>query len=351
MGVKNLSQILKANNVDVREAVPLAKLSSRILAIDGFNQLFQFMSSIRDVSGGSMVDSEGRITSHLIGLLTRNCVLLQYGIQPVYIFDGKSHPLKTKEKERRRETTRLAEIEYKKALDEGDMIKARSFGSRVNKLSPEMLDDSKRLLELLGIPWLTAPGEGEAQASQMSIEGTVWATASQDYDTMLFGAPRMVRNLNITGKRNLPGGKVITIQPEQIELHRLLDVLKLTREQLIDLGILLGTDFNPDGFKKIGPATGYKLINKYGTFEEVKKHNNTVKENEIPYEEIRKIFLHPNVVKNVKIDFSNKFDKEKIVEFLVTERSFSRDRYINILEKTEREMEINKTQTSLDDWF
>jgi flap endonuclease-1 len=351
MGVKNLNQILKSNNVEIREAVPLPKLSNRVLAIDGFNQLFQFMSSIRDVSGGSMVDSQGRITSHLIGILTRNCVLLQHGIQPVYIFDGKSHPLKTKEKERRREATRLAEIEYKKALEEGDMIKARSFGSRVNKLTPEMLDDSKKLLELLGIPWLTAPGEGEAQASQMSIEGSVWATASQDYDTMLFGAPRMVRNLNITGKRNLPGGKVITIQPEQIELHRLLDALKLTREQLVDLGILLGTDFNPDGFKKIGPATGYKLITQHGTFEEVKKHNKTVQETEIPYEEIREIFLNPNINENMKVDFSNKFDKEKIIEFLVTERNFSQERYINILEKTEREMEINKTQTSLDDWF
>ncbi|MCE7733888.1 MAG: flap endonuclease-1 [Candidatus Heimdallarchaeota archaeon] len=351
MGVKNLSQILKSNNVVITEAVPLAKLSNRILAIDGYNQLFQFISSIRDMSGGSMVDSEGRITSHLIGLLTRNCVLLQHGIQPVYIFDGTSHPLKTKEKERRREVTRLAEIEYKKALDEGDMIKARSFGSRVNKLTPEMLTDSKQLLELLGIPWFTAPGEGEAQASQMSIEGSVWATASQDYDTMLFGAPRMIRNLNITGKRNLPGGKVITIQPEQIELHKLLEALKFSREQLIDLGILLGTDFNPDGFRKIGPATGYKLINKYGTFEEIRKNNKTVKETEIPYEEIRDIFLQPNVEKNVKIDFSNKFDKEKILEFLVTERNFSRERYFNILEKTKREMDINKTQTSLDDWF
>ncbi|MHA2100354.1 MAG: flap endonuclease-1 [Candidatus Kariarchaeaceae archaeon] len=351
MGVKNLSQILKGNEVEVREFMTLPQLSNRNLGIDGFNQLFQFMSSIRDVSGGSMVDNAGRITSHLIGILTRNCVLIQHGIQPIYIFDGISHPLKTEEKEKRRETVRLAEIEYKKALDEGDMVKARSFGSRVNKLTPEMLDDSKRLLELLGIPWLVAPGEGEAQASQMVIEGSVWATASQDYDTMLFGAPRMIRNLNITGKRNLPGGKVITIQPEQIELHKLLDALNLTREQLIDLGILLGTDFNPKGFRKIGPATGYKLINEYGSFEEVRKHNKVVKETEIPYEEIRDIFLKPDIEKHMKIDFSKKFDKDGIIEFLVEERNFSRERYINILEKTEREMAIQKSQTSLDDWF
>ncbi|OLS28290.1 MAG: Flap endonuclease 1 [Candidatus Heimdallarchaeota archaeon LC_2] len=351
MGVKNLSQILKGQNIDIKEPIPLPKLANRTLGIDGFNQLFQFMSSIRDVSGGSMVDSDGRITSHLIGLLTRNCVLLQYGIEPIYVFDGKSHPLKTKEKERRREVTKVAEAEYKKALAEGDMIKARSFGSRVNKLTPEMLDDSKRLLDYLGIPWLNAPGEGEAQAAQMVIEGKVWATASQDYDTMLFGAPTMVRNLNITGKRNLPGGKVITIQPEKIELFKLLDTLKLTQDQLIDLGILLGTDFNPDGFTKIGPITGYKLIQKYGSFEEVKKNKQIVKDTEIPYEEIRDIFLKPNVNKNLTIDKSKKFDKDKILEFLVEERSFSRDRYINIIDKTVREMEINKSQTSLDDWF
>lgn len=351
MGVKNLSDIFKGTEKDIRKETSLENLKHTTIGIDAFNQLFQFMASIRDDRGSSMVDSEGRITSHLIGILTRNCVLLQYGIKPIYVFDGKSHPLKQEVQSRRREKRELAEEEYEKAVAEGDMVRAKTFARQMNRITSEIIEDSKELLDRMGIPWVDAPGEGEAQAAQMAAEGTVYATGSQDYDSMLFGSPKMVRNLNITGKRNTPSGRVIEIKPEEIELATLLDTFEITREQLVDLGILLGTDFNPDGITKVGPKTAFKWIKEYGSFEKVLKNQERVVEADIPYEVIRGIFLQPNVKKGVKFSEDLKFDKARILEFLVEERNFSTDRYMNVIDKTERMIDNLKNQTSLDDWF
>jgi flap endonuclease-1 len=351
MGVKNLSALFTNTEIELKRPIGLSDLNGKIVGLDGFNQLFQFLASIRDDSGRSMSDKDGRVTSHLIGILTRNCALLQEGIIPVYVFDGKSHPLKQREKDRRRELTRLAEVEYKKALQEGDLIKAKKFAQRTNKLTPDMVDDAKMLLDAMGIPWVQAPGEGEAQAAQMTKEGTVYATASQDYDAMMFGSPKMIRNLNISGRRTHPGGRVIEIKPEILQLNQILQVLSITQEQLIDIGILLGSDFNPDGFKKVGPKTAYKYIKKHGDFETVVTNETLVSEIDTPFEEIRKIFLEPNVTKGIELKLDNIFDQEKIKRFLVDERGFSEGRYVGIIEKTARAIENRENQSTLDDWF
>ncbi len=320
------------------------------MAFDAFNVLYQFLSTIRDQTGQTLTDHEGRVTSHLIGLLTRNSQLLQKGIKPVYVFDGESHPLKHQEIENRSKQKKIAEKEYEKAMKEGDLIRAKKMGQRLSRLTPEMVDDSKKLLEAMGIPVVQAPGEGEAQAAMLTIEGIAHATASQDYDALLFGAPTLVRNLNLSGKRNLPGGKVITISPEEINLRDLLDGLQITKEQLIDLGVLLGSDFNPGGFKKVGPKTAFKYIKEYGSFESIQKNVDRIKEVEVPYEEIREIFLNPNVKKGVSVEF-HEYDPEKILKFLVEERGFSEARHKPLIFKTAREIEILRSQTSLDSFF
>jgi flap endonuclease-1 len=351
LGVKNLSALFSTADTDVRKSISLQELSGKTIALDAFNQLFQFLASIRDDRGRSMADTEGRITSHLIGILTRGCALLQEDIRPVYIFDGKSHPLKQREKDRRKELTRLAEIEYEKALKEGDIVRAKKFAQRTNKLTPDMIDDAKILLEGMGIPWFQAPSEGEAQAAQLAAEGAVWATASQDYDAMLFGSPRLIRNLNLSGRRNLPGGRSIEIKPEIIELPQLLSTLEITREQLIDLGMLLGSDFNPDGFAKVGPKTAFKFIKKYGTFETIYANETLIKVKEIPFSEIRDIFLKPNVKKNLHLPEGTIFDPERIESFLIGERGFAEGRYKAIIQKTAKRIEDNQSQSALDDWF
>ena len=350
MGVKNLSALFANSSIDLRRNIAFSDLNEKVIGLDAFNQLFQFLASIRDDRGRSLSDGEGRVTSHLIGILTRNSVLLQEGVKMAYVFDGKSHPLKSQEKEKRRELTRLATIEYEKALKEDDLVKAKKFAQRTVKLTSEMIDDAKSLLDLMGIPWVQAPSEGEAQAAQMASEGISFATASQDYDALMFGSPKMIRNLNISGRRNLPGGKSIEIKPELIELSDLLRGLEITHEQLIDLGILLGSDFNP-GFKKVGPKTAYKFIKKHGDFETILKNEALINSIETPYEEIRKIFLEPDVNKGIKLDLDGKFQADKIKDFLINQRGFSEGRYTGIIDKTAREIDDLESQSSLSDWF
>ncbi len=350
MGVKNLSDLLSLSKIPFKQDRKITDFKNRKIAFDAFNVLYQFLSSIRDPSGRMLMDNEGRVTSHLIGLLTRNSQLLQNGIKIVYVFDGESDPLKGQEIKRRKEIKEQAREEYEKAMEEGDVQRAKQLASRITHLTPQMVEDSKKLLEVMGIPVVQAPGEGEAQCAQMTKEGIVDSVASQDYDALLFGAPSLVRNLNLSGKRTLPSGRVITINPEEINLRDLLDGLQITREQLIDMGILLGTDFNPEGFKGIGPKTAYKLLKKYQSFEEIKKHEPKVQNVEVPYERIRGIFLSPNVKHGVKVKFGS-YDPEKILHFLVDERGFSVDRHKPLIMKTAKIIEDLEKQTSLESFF
>ena len=351
MGVKNLSDIFGQSNYPIKKETQISHYKDKKLAFDAFNVLFQFLASIRDQTGRSLVDDQGNVTSHLVGILLRNSNLIQEGIRPVYVFDGKSHPLKAQIQEERRKKREIAKEEYEKALNEGDLVRARKFATRANYLTSDMIDDAKKLLSLMGIPVIDAPGEGEAQAAQLSIEGQVYGAATQDYDALLFGSPIIVRNLNISGKRALPGGGVKLISPEEIDLNILSDKLNLNRLQLIDLGILLGSDFNPEGVKGIGPKSAYKYIKKYGSFIETEKNVSSVKDASIPYKDILDIFLKPNVTKNINLDFTHNYDVEAITKFLVDEKNFSEGRYLNIIQKTNRVIEDTQKQTNLDDFF
>jgi flap endonuclease-1 len=351
VGVKNLSQLLKDNpKFQVVKDKDLDDFKDQTLAFDAFNVLYQFLSTIRDERGQTLSDSEGRVTSHLIGILTRNSQLLQKGIKPVWIFDGKSHELKKETIEQRSEIKKEAEIQYKEALKDGDLERAKSLASRVSRLDEKMVDDSKKLLETMGIPVIQAPSEGEAQAAQLTREGKVSATASQDFDSLLFGSPVLVRNLNISGKRTIRG-RVVTINPQEIHLQDVLQGLEINQDQLIDLGILLGTDFNPDGFPGIGPKTAYNMIKKHHNFLEIQKHESKVLDVEFHnYEVIKKIFSQPNVEKGLSFKFG-KYNPDKILEFLVEERGFSKDRHEPLIRKTAREIENIQKQSTLEEFF
>ncbi len=346
MGVKNLSSVLPENSKVTRK---IENLSDRTIGFDAFNILFQFLASIRTTDGQSMSDDDGNVTSHLIGILTRGSNLIQNGITPVFVFDGKSHQFKDKEKQKRRDARDLAQIEYEKAIADGNMERARMFAKRVNKLTPEMVDDAKKLLDAMGIPVVQAPGEGEAQAAQLTIEGKLHATSSQDYDTLMFGSPILIRNLSVSGTRRLKGGKTIKVYPEEYSLNTVLQSLEIDRDQLVDLGIMMGTDFN-DGFPGVGPKTAIKFIKKYGSYYKTRENEKKISDIDIPYEEIRDIFLKPNVSKNLDLDFSRTYSEERITEFL-QERNFDIGRYINTIRKTTKMISKRETQTSLDDFF
>jgi flap endonuclease-1 len=307
-----------------REKIQLEDISGWKLAVDGYNALYQFLAIIRGMDGGHLKDSQGRVTSHISGLFYRNINLLELGMKLVYVFDGTPPELKMEEIRRRSEQRREAKDQYLRALKGGDMVQARKYAEASTVLRRDMVADAKELLEAMGIPWVDAPSEGEAQASTMAFEGTVNAVASQDHDALVFGAPVLIRNVTISGKRRLPGkGIVVNVVPERIKLSSVLAATGLTREQLVDFAILLGTDFNPDGFEGVGPATALKYLKKYGRLEEIKELREPLQS--VNYQEIRNLYLNPPVEKGVRPEWVP-MDREKITSFLVGEHSFSRER-------------------------
>jgi flap endonuclease-1 len=275
--------------------------------------------------------------------------MMERGIKLVYVFDGKPPDVKNTELKKRERIKEVAREKYGEALKKGELEKAKTYAQMTSKLDKEMVDDAKRLLNAMGLPWAQAPSEGEAQAAFMVAKNDLWAVASQDYDSLLFGAPRFIRNLTISGRRKLPRKNVyIEIEPEIIELKNMLSELNITREQLIDIAILLGTDFNP-GIKGIGPKTALKLIKENTSLEEViPKLKNT--DNLEGLIDIRSIFLNPNVSSDYEIEWKDP-NSQEIRNFLCKERDFSEERVKNAIVRMEDSIEKIKTTRTLDSFF
>ncbi len=339
MGV-NISDII------VRKKAEISDFEGKWIAVDAYNTLYQFLSIIRQPDGTPLMDSEGRVTSHLTGLLFRLSNFLDAGIKPVFVFDGIPPDLKSDTLEERRQIKEKAQKEWEEALAEGDIERARIKAQATSVLTSEMVDTTKKFLGYFGVPHVEAPADGEAQASYMAQKKDVWATASQDYDSLLFGTPILIRNMTVSGKRKMPKRReYVTVVPEIVDLDETLSEIGLSREQLIDLAILVGTDFNP-GIKGIGAKTGKKLILKHETLENVMKEKEIEIEN---YQKIRDIFLSPDVTDDYKIEIGRLQD-DKIIELLVEDYGFSENRVSSALKKViDRKKE--EGQMSLDKWF
>jgi flap endonuclease-1 len=322
-------------------------LSDKIIAVDAYNTIYQFLAIIRGPTGESLTNNKGEITSHLSGLFYRNINFLVENIKLVYIFDGKPHSLKIKEISRRKELKQKAIEKYQEALEEGKLEDAKKYSQGTVILTDKIIEQSKLILKLLGFPVIQAPSEGEATASILTKDGMAYACASQDYDSLLFGAERLVRNLTISGKRKIPNiNKYVNIEPEIIHQSQILESTKLTLEQLVDVAILIGTDFNPGGFPGIGPKTALKLIKENGTLEKIGKIKDKL--NDIPYQQIREIFLNPINIPIDKIEFDNP-NYNEIVSFLCDTMDFSKERVESSLERVKKSQE--KRSQSLEQWF
>ncbi|ADP77763.1 flap endonuclease 1 [Methanothermus fervidus DSM 2088] len=316
------------------EKLELKDLEGLTIAIDASNWIYQFLSSIRQRDGTPLMDRKGRVTSHLVGILHRTSALVENNIKPVYVFDGKSLALKSETISERTRMRLEAEKRWKEALKKKDLEKARKYASRASRISKEIIESSKELLDAMGIPYIQAPNEGEAQAVYLVKNGDAWAVASQDYDCLLFGAPRVIRNLAISSDINL----------ELLELDKILKKLGISREQLIDIALLVGTDFNP-GVKGIGAKRGLELIKKFGDIYTVIKRMNL--EVDFDPEVLRNIFLKPKVKKKYKIVWKRP-DKEKMIKFLCDEHDFSKERVLNVFKKLKK---VDFTQRRLEEWF
>lgn len=331
----------------VREKTNLESFTSKVVAIDAYNAIYQFLSIIRGPDGMPLSDQNGRITSHISGLFYRNINFLSLGIKPVYVFDGKPPSMKSAEIQRRKQVKKDATIKYEIALSEGNYAEAKKYAQQTSVLRDDMVDESKRFLDLFGIPWIQAPSEGEATAAHLTNVNMAYASASQDFDSLLFGAKRLVRNFTNSGKRKLPNrNTTIEIEPEIITLDKTLLELGVTREQLVDIGILIGTDFNPDGFERIGAKTALKMIKEHGNLESISQIQEKLKN--IDYVQIREIFLKPDVAQVSEIKFGS-VDYAGITSYLTKERSFSSDRVDTTLNRLKKSIE--KKSHNLDQWF
>jgi flap endonuclease-1 len=327
--------------------ITISELSGKVIAIDAYNTIYQFLATIRGITGELLTNNNGEVTSHLSGLFYRNVNLLAEDIKLIYIFDGEPSPLKSKEIDRRRQVKQDALNKYQEAITAGRFEDARKYGQATSVLTDKMVEESKVILTLLGIPYIQAPSEGEAAAAQLTQSNIAFACASQDYDSLLFGAKRLIRNLAISGKRKVPNRNVyVDIEPEIIEQQQLLNETGLNLEQLVDIGILIGTDFNPGGIPGIGPKTALKLVREHNKLEKIEKIEASLAN--IPYKEIREVFLRQEAPKINGIEF-NEINYDALVNFLCTEKNFSVARVNTSLDKVKKSI-TNRNQ-SLEKWF
>jgi flap endonuclease-1 len=302
-----------------------SELSGRRLAIDGNNAVYQFLSTIRQRDGQPFTDANGHVTSHLIGILYRSLSLIAEGVETAWVFDGRPPDLKAGTLRARYRAKAKAEAEWKEALEREDLETARRKAAATSRFTPTMAAEAMELLHALGLPTVQAPAEGEAQAASMARAGTVWATGSQDYDTLLFGAPRLVRGLAARSR----GGDQPAAQ--LIDRERWLSELGISGEELILVGLLVGTDFN-DGARGYGPKKALKLVQRHLGWEATLRIAG-IEPAEV--EPAAAVFRHPEVIATGPLDF-RPVDEAAVEHLLVDGHGFSAERLRASLAKARR---------------
>ncbi len=340
MGV-NLREIV------VPREIEMGSLRGKVIAVDALNTIYQFLSIIRDrFTGEPLKDSEGRVTSHLSGLFYRTTRMLESGLRPVFVFDGRAPDFKKGTQLMRRKIRKEAKEKWEQAVKVGDTEKIRLFSQQASELTDEMLDEAKKLLDAMGVQWVQGPSEGEAEAAYLNKKGTVYACGSQDWDSLLFGAKRLIRNLTITGKRKLPKKETyVVIKPHMIELDRLLSDMGITHDQLIITGILTGTDYNPGGVTGLGPKKALELVKEQKTLEAVLAQVEW--NSDTPAEKIFDFFKNPPAE---EFGIEKRLPDPDLVKEILIDHDFSNERIKKTLEKL-RDVEEERKQSSLGKFF
>ncbi|MBI2208043.1 flap endonuclease-1 [Candidatus Woesearchaeota archaeon] len=334
----------------ISKEIELDFLKDKIILLDAYNVLYQFLTTIRGRDGTLLMDSKGNVTSHLVGLFTRTSNLMQRGIKIAFVFDGTPPELKQKTAEQRNQLKIEAEKKYMEAKEKEDVEDMKKYASRMTRLTKDMAEESKKLVGFFGLPVVQAPSEGEAQAAYMISKNKGFAVGSQDFDSLIHGATKLVRNLSIAGKRKK--GKTLSyeaVKPELIDLSENLNILGIDQNQLIALAMIIGTDYNPGGIKGIGPKNALKLVKKHKTdFDEMFKEAKWNEHFEFPWTDIYYLIKKMPITDDYELKWSN-VNEGHLYKLLVDEHDFSEERVKSALEKFSKG-NVKKQQKSLSDF-
>ncbi|KAG8098878.1 hypothetical protein GUJ93_ZPchr0013g36526 [Zizania palustris] len=324
MGIKGLTKLLAEHAPGAAVRRRVEDYRGRVVAIDASLSIYQFLIVVGRKGTEVLTNESGEVTSHLQGMLNRTVRFLEAGIKPVFVFDGEPPDMKKKELAKRSSRRDSASKDLNRAIEDGDEDSIEKFSKRTVKVTKKHNEDCKRLLSLMGVPIVQAPQEAEAQCASLCQNHKVFAVASEDMDSLTFGTRRFLRHLTVLSFKRSP---VI-----EFEVSKVLEELKLTMDQFIDLCILSGCDYC-ENIRGIGGQRALKLIREHGCIEEV-VHNLNQKRYSIPedwpYQEVRILFKEPNVCSDIPDFLWTPPDEEGLVNFLATENNFSLDRVLKV---------------------
>ncbi|KAL3538369.1 hypothetical protein ACH5RR_001735 [Cinchona calisaya] len=329
MGIKGLTKLLADNAPKAMKEQKFESFFGRKIAIDASMSIYQFLIVVGR-SGTEMLTNEaGEVTSHLQGMFSRTIRLLEAGIKPVYVFDGKPPELKKQELAKRFSKREDATEDLDEAKETGTKEEIEKFSKRTVKVTRQHNEDCRKLLRLMGVPVIEAPSEAEAQCAVLCKSGKVYAVASEDMDSLTFGAPKFLRHLMDPSSKKIP--------VMEFEVSKVLEELNFTMDQFIDLCILCGCDYC-DSIRGIGSQTALKLIRQHGSIEGVIDNINRERyqiPDDWPYQDARRLFKEPEVVTDEnQLDFKwTAPDEEGLINFLVKENGFNIDRVTKSVEK------------------
>ncbi|ORX47488.1 flap endonuclease 1 [Hesseltinella vesiculosa] len=346
MGIHGLTKLISEHAPLAIKSNEISSHFGRKVAIDASMSIYQFMIAVRQQDGNALTNDAGETTSHLMGMFYRTVRMVENGIKPVYVFDGKPPKMKSGELAKRKQRKEEAEAKREEANEAGNAEDILRFTKRTVRVTQEHNNECKRLLRALGIPVVEAPCEAEAQCAALAKAGKVYAAASEDMDTLTFGSPTLLRHLTFSEQRKLP--------IDEFDLEKVLEGLQLNMDQFIDLCILLGCDY-VESIKGVGPMRAYSMIKDHGSIEEALPHLPEKIRAGVPdnwkFDEARGLFKTPDVSPGENFDLKWEApDVEAVVQFLVREKGFNEDRVRKACEKLTKN--VNKaTQSRMMDFF
>ncbi|KAJ1651111.1 Elongation of fatty acids protein 2 [Dispira simplex] len=345
MGIRGLTQLIGDHASQAVTNSEIKNFFGRKVAVDASTSLYQFLVAVRTSDGQNLQNDQGETTSHLLGMFYRTIRMVENGIKPLYVFDGKPPTMKAGELAKRLERRNEATKSLEAAKEAGDAVQMDKFTRRTVKVTREHNDECKRLLQLMGIPYFDAPCEAEAQCAALAKAGKVYAAASEDMDTLTFASPVLLRHLTFSEARKMP----IT----EFKLEKVLAGLELSMAEFVDLCILLGCDYC-DSIKGIGLHRAMALIKQHRKLETILENLDSKKHpvpEDWPYLSARQLFLEPEVADPATLEFRwDAPNEEQLIEFLVREKGFGEDRVRKGIEKLQKHLK-NATQGRLDGFF